>query len=256
MNAWNPSLYESAHAFVYQHGRGLMELLAPQRGEQILDAGCGTGQLANEIAQAGAKVLGIDNSPAMIEQAQKNYPELDFRQTDIRALPFHTQFDAVFSNAVLHWLKDADRAAASIAQALKPGGRLVAEFGGHGNTRAFLAAIWSALEAMGCERVHPWYYPTAGEFASLLEGQGFEVRLATLFDRPIVLEGGERGLANWIEMFGGPFVKAAGEERKPELIRRTEEQARPKLYENGSWKMDYRRLRVMAVKDTDPGQRH
>ena len=248
MSAWNPELYQSSHAFVYQHGRGLVELLAPQAGEQILDAGCGTGQLTNEIAQAGAEVLGIDNSAAMIEQARKNYPALEFRQADVRELPFRNQFDAVFSNAVLHWVKEADRAAAAIAAALKPGGRFVAEFGGHGNTRAFLQSIWSAMEAMGCERMLPWFYPTVGEYASVLERHGFEVRFATLFDRPIALEGGAAGLARWIDMFGGPFVKAAGEERKAELIRRTEEQARPKLDEDGGWKMDYRRLRVLAVK--------
>src|SRR5690349_16305400 len=112
MNAWNPALYESGHAFVFQHGRALVELLAPQPGEQILDVGCGTGQLTNEIAQSGAQVRGIDNSAAMIEQAAKNYPEIAFRQGDVRELPFQNEFDAVFSNAVLHWVKDAEGAAA------------------------------------------------------------------------------------------------------------------------------------------------
>src|SRR4051812_9962240 len=154
----------------------------------------------------------------MIEQARQNYPEIEFRQSDITALPFRNEFDAVFSNAVLHWLPEADRAARAIAGALKPGGRFVAEFGGHGNTRAFLQAIWAALDGLDCDRVNPWYYPTIGEYAGVLERQGFEVRFATLFDRPIDLEGGENGLARWIEMFGGPFVAAAGEERKQELI--------------------------------------
>ena len=181
MSEWNPALYQSGHAFVYQHGRGLDELLAPKPGERVLDAGCGTGQLTYEIAQAGARVLGIDNSAAMIEQARQNYPEIEFRQSDITALPFRNEFDAVFSNAVLHWVPEADRAARAIAGSLKPGGRFVAEFGGHGNTRAFLQAIWAALEALQSERVNPWYYPTIGEYAGVLEWQGFEVRFVRSF---------------------------------------------------------------------------
>ena len=248
MSEWNPALYQDRHAFVYRHGRGLVELLAPHPGEHILDVGCGTGQLTKEIAQSGARVAGIDNSAAMIAQAKKNYPELEFRQGDVRDLPFRNEFDAVFSNAVLHWVKDAEPAAAAISGALKTGGRFIAEFGGHGNTREFLKAIWSAMDELGCERVHPWYYPSVGQYATVLEHHKFEVRFANLFDRPIDLEGGEGGLARWIEMFGGPFVNAAGEARKQELIRLTEAHARTALYRNGGWRMDYRRLRVVAVK--------
>jgi trans-aconitate 2-methyltransferase len=248
VNEWDPALYQGSHAFVYQHGRGLVELLAPQPGERILDVGCGTGQLTDEIAQSGARVAGIDNSAGMIGQAKRNYPELEFHQGDVREMRFRNEFDAVFSNAVLHWVRDAEAAVAAIAGALKTGGRFVAEFGGYGNTREFLKAIWSAMDEMGCERVHPWYYPTVGEYATVLERHNLEVRFATLFDRPIDLEGGEGGLARWIEMFGGPFLKAAGEDRKQELVRLTEAQARPTLYQAGGWKMDYRRLRVAAVK--------
>ena len=248
MSAWDPALYQGSHAFVYQHGRGVVDLLAPQPGERILDAGCGTGQLTNEIAQSGARVLGVDSSETMIGQARSNYPALEFSRADVRELPFRGEFDAVFSNAVLHWVKEADEAAAGVARALKRGGRFVAEFGGHGNTRAFLDAVLSALESLGCARTHPWYYPTVGEYAAVLERQGFEVCFATLFDRPISLDGGEDGLARWIEMFGATFVAAAGADRKTELIRATEARAREALYRNGVWQMDYRRLRVMAVK--------
>ena len=225
-----------------------LQPLAPKPGERVLDAGCGTGQLTYEIAQAGARVLGIDNSAAMIEQARQNYPEIEFRQSDITALPFRNEFDAVFSNAVLHWVPEADRAARAIAGCSSPAAVSLRSSAGMAIRAAFLQAIWAALEALQSERVNPWYYPTIGEYAGVLEWQGFEVRFATLFDRPIDLEGGENGLACWIEMFGGPFVAAAGEERKQELIRLTEDRARPMLYENGRWKMDYRRLRVVAVK--------
>ena len=249
MNEWNPALYQSSHAFVWQQARGLLELLAAQSGERILDVGCGTGQLTAEIAQTGAQVLGIDSSASMIEQARRNAPALDFRQADVRELPFENEFDAVFSNAVLHWVKDADAAVESIGRALKRSGRFVAEFGGHGNTRALLDSVWAAMDVLGCERVHPWYYPTIGEYAAVLERHGFEVRLATLFDRPIGLEGGEKGLRQWMEMFGGVFLAAVGTQRRQEFLRLVETQARPALYRSGAWTMDYRRLRVKATKD-------
>jgi trans-aconitate methyltransferase len=242
MSQWDPALYQSSHSFVWERGRGLVELLAPQTGERILDIGCGTGQLTAEIAGAGAKVVGIDNSAAMIEQARANFPELRFEQADVRSLKFDHEFDAVFSNAVLHWVQQADTAAAVMSRALKPGGRLVVEFGGHGNTQALLDAVYAAQDSLGQERFHPWYYPGIAEYAAVLERQGLEVRFASLFDRPIALEGGEHGLAKWLDMFGKPFQPG------PDFVRLVEEHSRAKLYRDGGWTMDYRRLRVVAVK--------
>jgi len=242
MSQWDPALYQSSHSFVWERGRGLIELLAPRAGERILDAGCGTGQLTAEIAKAGAQVLGIDNSAAMIEQARTNFPELSFAQSDVRSIELLEEFDGVFSNAVLHWVKEADEAAEALSRALKPGGRLVVEFGGHGNTQALLDALFAAQDKLGRERFHPWYYPGIAEYASVLERHGLEVRFATLFDRPIALEGGEQGLARWLDMFGKTF------QITPDFVRLVEEYARPKLHRDGGWTMDYRRLRVMAVK--------
>jgi trans-aconitate 2-methyltransferase len=242
MSQWDPALYQSSHSFVWERGRGLVELLAPRAGGRILDVGCGTGQLTAEIARAGAEVVGVDSSEAMIDQARTNFPDIGFEQVDVRSLPFREEFDAVFSNAVLHWVKDADDAAAAMSRALKQGGRLVVEFGGHGNTQALLDAVFAAQEKLGRARFHPWYFPRIAEYAVVLERNGLEVRYATLFDRPIALEGGEQGLANWLDMFGKPFQ--AG----PDFIRLVEEYARPKLYRDGEWTIDYRRLRVMAVK--------
>ena len=149
MSDWNPSLYQSSHSFVWEYGKGLVELLAPQAGERVLDVGCGTGQLTAEIARAGAEVVGIDNSPAMIEQARGNFPGLRFEVADVTGMPYREEFDAVFSNAVLHWVRDAEAAAGAIVRALKPGGRFVAEFGGHGNTRTLLDAVYRSMEALG-----------------------------------------------------------------------------------------------------------
>jgi trans-aconitate 2-methyltransferase len=242
VSQWDPALYQSSHSFVWEHGRGLVELLAPRAGERILDVGCGTGQLAAEIARAGAQVVGVDSSEAMIEQARANFPDMRFEHADVRSLPFQEEFDAVFSNAVLHWVKDADDAAAAMGGALKHAGRLVVEFGGHGNTQALLDAVFAAQDKLSRQRFHPWYYPGIAEYATVLERNGLEVRYATLFDRPIALEGGEHGLAKWLDMFGKPFQ--AG----PDFIPLVEEYARPRLYGDGGWTMDYRRLRVMAVK--------
>src|SRR2546423_15463085 len=130
---WDPGLYDGKHAFVWQYGASLVELLQPRPGERILDLGCGTGHLTAQLAAAGANVLGIDSDAAMIEQARKAYPALHFEQRDARDFHFDEPFDAVFSNAVLHWIKEPERVIVCLRRALKPGGRFVAEFGGRGN---------------------------------------------------------------------------------------------------------------------------
>lgn len=249
--AWNPDLYEASHSFVWKLGRDLLAQLAPQAGERILDVGCGTGQLTAEIAACGARVLGIDAAPSMIEQARRNFPALRFEQADAAALPFQAEFDAVFSNATLHWVRDADRAADGIRRALKPGGRFVAEFGGRGNTAALLRAVYQELESLGVaqpERRNPWYYPSLGEYAALLERNGLQVTFAALFDRPTPLEGGEDALANWLAMFGACFTDAIAAERRPQFLRGVAERAAGQLRQNGVWTLDYRRLRIRAVR--------
>lgn len=248
MSEWNAGLYEERHSFVWEHGRGLVALAAPRAGERILDVGCGTGQLTAELARAGSRVLGVDSSEAMIAQARENFPDLAFEIGDARALRFHEEFDAVFSNAALHWVKEAEAAVAGISRALARGGRFVAEFGGHGNVRRILDAVFAALDSFGLERVEPWYFPTVGEYTAVLERQGLEVRYATLFDRPIALEGGERGMANWIAMFGQQFLAKVDAGQRDEFVERVAESARPALFRDGQWTADYRRLQVSAVK--------
>src|SRR5277367_3573693 len=165
---WNPELYQASHSFVWKFGRELLALLAPQPGERILDVGCGTGQLTAEIAQAGAQVTGLDNAPDMLADARKNFPGLTFVLGNAARFDFAEPFDAVFSNAVLHWVKDADGAVASIARVLRPGGRFIAEFGGHGNIATVLAALRAVL-GPDADQQSPWYYPSIGEYAPILE---------------------------------------------------------------------------------------
>jgi SAM-dependent methyltransferase len=248
---WNASLYDSSHAFVWEFGRALLSLLAPQPGERILDIGSGTGHLTAEIAASGAQVLGIDRSPAMTAQARANFPDLHFDTLDVSALPFDQEFDGVFSNAVLHWVQPPEPAVAAMARALKPGGRIVVEFGGHGNIRILMAAACHALTELGIsnpERFNPWYYPGIPEYSSLLERHGIEVTFAHLFDRPTPLEDGELGLKNWYRMFGASLMSPLPEAAYPDFHRLAAAYAAPHLLRDGHWSADYRRLRIAGSK--------
>ena len=248
---WNPELYQSSHSFVWEYGRELVALLAPQPGERILDAGCGTGQLTAEIARASGDALGIDSSPTMIERARKNFPGVRFEVADVTALAYREEFDAVFSNAVLHWVRDAGSAAAAISRALKPGGRFVAELGGRGNIRRLLDAAYQAMGSLGIrepERFNPWYYPSVAEYATVLEQSGLSVTYAALFERMTPLEGGEEGLSKWLAMFGGAFRDLLGSGQWEEFVSRVRQHAAPALLKDGQWLADYVRLRVVALK--------
>ena len=254
-NQWNAALYEKLYednnSVVWQYGFEVIELLSPQAGEYILDLGCGTGQLTCKIAESGAEVRGIDNAPTMIEQARKNYPSLRFEVADGVSFHLVNSFDAVFSNAVLHWIKESERVIINIWEALKPGGRFVAEFGGKGNLQAIIAAMYSAVEAMNYPtkpEMNPWYFPSIGEYATLLEQQGFCVTYATLFERTTPLEGGEAGLRNWIKLIGNNFLLGIPSAQHSDFMRYVEQYLRPKCYRDGNWFADYRTLRVVAQK--------
>jgi trans-aconitate 2-methyltransferase len=249
---WDASLYDSQHAFVWRFGADLLELLAPKPGERVLDLGCGTGHLTNRIAETGAEVVGLDNAPAMIEQARRNYPGLQFEVGDGANFAFPEPFDAVFSNAALHWMKPPERVAACIARALKPGGRLVAELGGKGNVEQVVAALREATAAAGLPlpgEPHPWYFPSVGEYASLLEASSLAVAYAALFDRPTPLEGGEEGFRNWVRMFWAGPLAAVPTALQADIIQAAEARLRPRFCRDGTWVADYRRLRVVAVRD-------
>jgi len=249
-NSWNASLYDQKHSFVSEYGKSLIPLLEPQSGESILDIGCGTGHLTKAIAEAGAHVVGIDSSASMIETARAAYPDLEFLVADARNFSFPTPFDAVFSNAALHWIPEAEEVVRSIATALKTGGRFVAEFGGKGNVAAIISAFQQSLrEVADIEADFGWYYPSIGEYASLLENHGLMVRMALLFERPTKLEDGEKGLRNWLQMFRGDMLQNMPDELKLQLIERTEAKARDLLFKGDHWIADYKRLRVVAHKE-------
>jgi trans-aconitate methyltransferase len=245
---WDAGLYDDKHSFVWKLGSAVLELLDAKPGERILDLGCGTGHLTARIAETGAEVVGIDRSPEMIRQAKEKYPSLRFEVMDAREIHLDGNFDAVFSNATLHWINEPERVIAGIKKSLRPRGRFVAEFGGKGNTGELLKAMQHAWQKLGIAgpAPNPWYYPTLAEYAGLLEQHGFEVTHATLFDRPTPLDDGVRGLRNWLEMFGGAFVEGLPDASRERLLVEIERELRPKLFRDDHWVMDYRRLRVVA----------
>lgn len=248
---WDAELYDSKHSFVSQFGTGLVELLSAQPGEFILDLGCGTGHLTERIASCGAEVVGIDSASTMIEQARSHYPHLQFEVGDATNLQFSQRFDAVFSNAVLHWIKAPEKVVTGICRALKPGGRFVAEFGGKGNVQKIITAIDNAMHSAGYpinEQLHPWYFPSIGEYAPLLEQQGLQVIFATLFERPTLLDDGEKGMFNWIKMFASNFLKGIPVTQQTDILTDIENQLRPQLYQDDTWFADYKRIRVVAIK--------
>jgi SAM-dependent methyltransferase len=248
---WNAGLYDASHGFVWAFGRDLLGMLDAQAGERILDIGCGTGHLMAEIAAAGARVTGVDRSPAMIAQARATFPALEFDVRDACALEFDAQFDAVFSNAALHWVKAAEDAAAGMARALKPRGRIVIEMGGRGNVAVLVEGAYRALRRLGVARPeleNPWYFPGVAEYAGLLERHGIEVTFATLFDRPTPLEEGDGGLDAWFRMFGSTLTAPLADADRAEFVRLVAEYCRPKLWNGERWTADYRRLRIAGRK--------
>lgn len=251
-NSWNISLYENKHGYVWQYGQELLELLLPQPEEKILDLGCGTGQLTAEIAKTGAIAIGIDATASMVEKARQNYPHLQFAIADARDFRLDYPLDAVFSNAVLHWIPEADAVIESVYRALRSGGRFVAEFGGRGNIQEIVDALANAIATKISQDFQPvdsWYFPNISDYTTRLERRGFEVRFATLFDRPTPLEGEEQGMANWLQMFASRILKNFSPSQQQEIVRATEDKLRASRYRDGIWTADYRRIRVLAIKN-------
>jgi trans-aconitate methyltransferase len=245
-NTWDANHYDASHSYVWTLAADLIELLAPAPGERVLDLGCGTGHLTAKIVERGASVVGIDASTEMVRQARENYPGIEFRVGDATSFELAEPFDAVFSNATLHWVKDAGAAAGRIAGTLRPGGRFVAEFGGAGNVRETCRAIAAGLAAVGApafEALSPWYFPGIAEYSAVLERAGLEVTFATLFDRPTAVEA---GLRSWVEMYGTTFLNAVGEAKREAFMEAVEAAGRGALFKDGKCVADYRRLRVVA----------
>ena len=244
----HPKCYQAKHHYVTAAGADLVEVLAPRAGERILDLGCGTGQLSAQIAAAGAEVVGMDLSAKMVEAAREQFPGLSFVVEDAGDFSFAEPFDAVFSNAALHWVKPPEAALACIAACLGPGGRFVAELGGARNVAAIRRALTDQLAARGFYPQSPWYFPSLGEYAQLVEQAGLRVAYASHFPRPTPLAG-ESGLRDWMEMFAETLTGDVPRSMREELWEAVEDAVRPALYGDGVWCADYWRLRVVACKE-------
>ncbi len=244
LTEWDTTRYATAGAFVPALGRAVFDLLDPQPGERVLDLGCGDGTLTAEIVARGATVVGVDASPAMVAAARAK--GIDARLGDAAGLGFEAEFDAVFSNAALHWMLDPDPVIAGVHAALQPGGRFVAEMGGHGCVAAVGVALVAALRRRGIDGAGriPWYFPTVAEYTARLRAAGFEVETAELIPRPTRLPG---TMGEWLETFAVPFFGGMGAEDRASVVAEVEEALRPWLCDgDGVWTADYMRLRFSA----------
>jgi len=246
LQEWSSSRYEENARFVSDLGQAVFDLLSPQRGERILDLGCGDGALTEKIAAAGAEVVGVDASSDMVLAARQR--GLDARVMDAYSLNFTCEFDAVFSNAAMHWMKrDPDAVIQGVRRALKPGGRFAAEMGGHGCVAAITLALCATLEKYGVANpavLIPWYFPTPADYGARLERGGFQVEYIALIPRPTPLPTGMRG---WLETFAIRFTKSVQQEKRSAFLDEVTERLRPVLCdEKGRWTADYMRLRFLA----------
>ena len=248
---WNTELYKDKHAFVFEYGESLVKLLDAKPDESILDLGCGTGELTNTISKLSPNIIGMDFSPDMIASAKTNFPKIKFFIKDAANFDFDLQFDSIFSNATLHWVLDYKSCAESMYRNLKINGKLVLEFGGKNNVGWIIKTLRNYLKQYDYieqANLKQWYFPSIGEYCQVLEETGFRVTLAQHYDRPTELRESKNGIKDWIEMFAKNFLINVSPSDKEKILNHIQEDLRPKLFSNGKWFADYKRLRIVAVK--------
>lgn len=242
--SWNPEKYERNAGFVADLGQPVLELLNPQPGERILDLGCGHGKLTEKLVALGTEVVGIDSSQEQVEGACER--GLDARVMNAAEMNFSHEFDAVFSNAALHWMKDADLVIERVANALKPTGRFVGEMGGKGNVQRIGTVLEQALAKRGLDIADcwPWYFPSPEEYAGKLKARGFQVEHIELFKRPTPIPGDIEG---WLQTFCESFLAAVAAKERAGFIDDVRDGLSAELQDaDGNWSVDYVRLRFQA----------
>ncbi len=248
---WDSSLYDQKHNFVFKYGEDLVNILQPKPGERILDLGCGTGYLTNIIAEAGADITGIDNSEQMITKARSEYPAIDFRVLSATNFYFEDSFDAIFSNAVLHWITDKEKAIECMFNNLKSEGRIVVELGGKDNVKSIVDALRSVLIKYGYTNkagLNLWYFPSLAEYTTLLEKAGFVVSYAAYYKRETELKDNANGIKDWIKMFGSSFLSGIPKNDVENVLTEVQNILKKSNYRNNKWYADYKRLRIVATK--------
>jgi len=245
INKWDADK-DNRHAdFVSNLAFPVVDLLDPQENERVLDLGCGDGTLATEIEKFKTKVVAVDLSESMVEKTKEK--GIEAYVMSATALPFENEFDAVFSNAVLHWVKEPETAVVRIADSLKSGGRFIAEFGGYGNIRYLTEAMQEVFDMHKeyGECKIPWYFPKETEYKALLEANGFTVDYIELIPRPTMID----DIANWLDIFANGIVSHLTQEQQNSFKQEVRTVLKPKIFdENDGWVADYVRLRLKATK--------
>ena len=246
---WDAADYKENFSFVPAYGEAVIGLITKQLGSHVIDLGCGNGSLTSHIAERGYAVTGIDDSEEMLRLAKKEHPDLSFIRGNAVTFHLDEKADVVFSNAVFHWIDEDDQLAmlSNIYCSLKPGGELVCEFGGFGCAETVHGTLEQCFSEYGLEYQRMFYFPTIGQYAPVLEEAGFKIEYAALFDRPTP-QNGPDGLANWIRMFVKKPFEGMEKEIKEEIISDAVSRLRNRLYQNGSWIVDYVRIQFRAVR--------
>jgi len=248
---WDAALYDDKHSFVFKYGEDLVQLLAPKPGERILDLGCGTGYLTNVIAASGATVVGIDSSLEMITKAKDAYPEQEFKVQPGEEFHFDEHFDAIFSNAALHWMLEKEKVIDCMYRNLKRTGRVVLEMGGQHNVEKIITALEYSLVKRGFKEnseIPLWYFPSETEYTALLEKRGFTINYSAHFSRDTKLEDTQNGIKDWVKMFGSTFLQGIDEAIVEEILTEVQTALHPLLFRDNNWYADYKRLRIIAIK--------
>lgn len=244
---WNAKLYKESFSFVPSYGEDVLKLLTVEPGSYVIDLGCGNGTLTEKLHSLGYKVTGIDASDAMLESAKRDHPDLCLKKGDACLFRLKEPADAIFSNAVFHWIDAGkqQKMLLNIAKNLRPDGELVFEFGGYGCAEAVHSTLEQIFKEHGRKYLRMFYFPTIGQYAPLVENAGMRVEYAVLFDRPTPQK---RTLKDWIRMFDTKPFEGISEAETDNILTEAEDRLRDRLMTDGVWYVDYVRIRMRARK--------
>lgn len=246
---WDSNSYKDNFSFVPSYGIDVMNLITKEPGSTALDLGCGNGRLTSELKKRGFRVSGLDQSKEMLSLARRDYPDITFMEDDAVSFSLREKVDLIFSNAVLHWI-DEDKQPSlieNISSNLNEGGELVLEMGGVGCAEAVHSTLERIFKEKGLGYRRIFYFPSIGEYTSIIDSHGLKTDYAILFDRPTVQKSSD-GLIEWIKMFDNSPFEGLDEDVKEEIYEEARIRLKERLYHDDSWVIDYVRLRIRAHK--------